>query len=36
VTDTEPVPNPVAYAEYVWMKSLIKIEEEKNIRKEKK
>jgi hypothetical protein len=34
--DTEPASNTNAYAEYVWMKPPIKIEEEKNITKEKK
>jgi hypothetical protein len=33
---TEHVPNEVVYAEYVWIKPSIKIEEEKGMKKEKK
>jgi hypothetical protein len=34
--DREPIHNPVAYAEYVWTKPPVKIEEEKGVMKEKK
>jgi hypothetical protein len=34
--ETEPVPNPVLFAEYVWMKPPVKIDEEKNASKGKK
>jgi hypothetical protein len=34
--DTEPVSNPVVYAEYVWIKPPVKIDEEEDVKKEKK
>jgi hypothetical protein len=34
--DIEPVPNPVVFAEYVWIKFLVKIDEEEDMSKGKK
>jgi hypothetical protein len=34
--DTKPVPNPVGFAEYVWMKPPVEIDEDVNVSKRKK
>jgi hypothetical protein len=35
-TDIDPIPYPVWYAEYMWIKSPVKIDEEEDIKKENK
>jgi hypothetical protein len=34
--DSEPVPNPVGFAEYVWMKPPVEIDEDEDASKRKK
>jgi hypothetical protein len=34
--DTETVPNPVGFAEYIWMKPPVKIDEDEDVSKRKK